>query len=183
MRVHWAPPDLALRVCRISILRSASICDNEERFSLGGAAHRPPRECSAVGGRAGERKTDWTKPLPPPGLWVLNTPGCFAGAPSGHAGRGGRERFVAATRHRSDQNSRDLTVWPRFRHASGPDGHNIPTPVWRAVRLHAIGTSILGHDVSGTGQQTLGLAMQSITTMMPVWQCGHSRKDRPVSAS
>ena len=47
----------------------------------------PPREGSAVGGRAGEGKTDWTKPLPlPPGVWGLNTPGSFAGARSGHAG-------------------------------------------------------------------------------------------------
>ena len=50
-------------------------------------------------------------------------------------------------------------------------------------RLHAVGTPISGHDVSGTGWQTLGRAMQSITTMMPVWQCGHSRNDCPVSAS
>ena len=49
--------------------------------------------------------------------------------------------------------------------------------------LHAVGTPIPGHDVSGTGWQTLGRAMQSITTMMPVWQCGHSRSDCPVSAS
>ena len=42
---------------------------------------------------------------------------------------------------------------------------------------------MLGHDVSGTGWQTPDRAMQSITTMMPVWQCGHSRNDRPVSAS
>ena len=34
-----------------------------------------------------------------------------------------------------------------------------------------------------TGWQTVGRAMQPITTMMPVWQCGHARKDRPVSAS
>ena len=45
------------------------------------------------------------------------------------------------------------------------------------------GSPIPGHDVSGTGWQTLGRAMQSITTMMPVWQCGHSRNDCPVSAS
>jgi hypothetical protein len=31
--------------------------------------------------------------------------------------------------------------------------------------------------------QSLGLAMQSIISIMPVWQNGHSRKDRPVSAS
>ena len=30
---------------------------------------------------------------------------------------------------------------------------------------------------------TLGRVMQSITTMMPVWQCGHSRSDCPVNTS
>ena len=44
--------------------------------------------------------------------------------------------------------------------------------------------SIQGHDVSGTGWRVMGCgAMQSITPMVPVWQCGHSRNDRPVSAS
>jgi hypothetical protein len=32
---------------------------NEERFSLGGAAHWPLRGGDAVAGRAGERKTYW----------------------------------------------------------------------------------------------------------------------------
>jgi hypothetical protein len=53
----------------------------EERFSLTGAAHEPLREDSIGGFRAGERKTYWTKPLPPaPGLWALNGRGCIAGA-------------------------------------------------------------------------------------------------------
>jgi hypothetical protein len=38
------------------------IIDSKERFSLGGAAHQPVRESTAVRGRAGERKTDWTNP-------------------------------------------------------------------------------------------------------------------------
>jgi hypothetical protein len=62
--------------------------DNEERFSLGGAACRPRRGVSAAEIRAGEQKTDWTKPLPPPPwLWALNAGGAFAGAVSGHSGR------------------------------------------------------------------------------------------------
>jgi hypothetical protein len=62
--------------------------ENEERFSLGGAAHEPSRVGTQTGGRAGERKTDWTKPLPPPPrLWVLNGADPFAGEPSGHSGR------------------------------------------------------------------------------------------------
>jgi len=49
--------------------------DNVERLSLGGAAHEPLREGTQVGDRAGERKTGWAKPLPPPpGLWALNGP-------------------------------------------------------------------------------------------------------------
>jgi hypothetical protein len=51
------------------ILRSH---DNRERFSLGGAAHERHRGGTHGGGRAGERKTDWTKSLPPPPvLWAL----------------------------------------------------------------------------------------------------------------
>jgi hypothetical protein len=60
---------------------------------------------------------------------------------------------------------------------------SIGVPIWRAVRLPTAGTPILGHDVSGIGSQIAGLAMQSITTMVPVWQCGHSRNDCPVRAS
>jgi hypothetical protein len=39
--------------------------DIEERFSLGGAAHKSLREDSYAGIRAGERKTCWANPLPP----------------------------------------------------------------------------------------------------------------------
>jgi hypothetical protein len=61
--------------------------DNRERFSLGGAAHERGHGGTQAGGRGGERKTGWTKPLPvPPGLWALNAAGSFAGAPSRHAG-------------------------------------------------------------------------------------------------
>jgi hypothetical protein len=42
--------------------------DNEERFSLGGAAPRPVRGGSAAGSRAGERKTYWANP-PAPQPW------------------------------------------------------------------------------------------------------------------
>jgi len=54
---------------------------NVKRFSLGGAAHRSPRGGSAIGIRAGKRKTCWTKPLAPaPSLWALNAAGSLAGA-------------------------------------------------------------------------------------------------------
>jgi hypothetical protein len=37
----------------------------------------------------------------------------------------------------------------------------------RALRVCAVGTWLLGHDVSGTGRQTVGRMMLSITTMVP----------------
>jgi hypothetical protein len=53
---------------------------NEERFSLGGAAHERLRWDSLAGVRAGERKTYWTKPLPGSvGLWALNALASFPG--------------------------------------------------------------------------------------------------------
>jgi hypothetical protein len=69
--------------------------DNEERFSIGGAAHRSFREGSVVGIRAGNRKTYWTKSLPvSPGLWALNVAGFCADAPTEYfwrsSARGGR---------------------------------------------------------------------------------------------
>jgi hypothetical protein len=80
----------------------------------------------------------------------------------------------------SDPNTPDLGVLPWFRRvraqARGRRGHGIPAPIWRALRLRAVGTPIWGHDVSGAGWQTAG-------RVMPVRQCGHSRRDRPVSAS
>jgi hypothetical protein len=76
-----------------------------------------------------------------------------------------------------------LTVLTISRHPSGCRWTSRPIPIWRALRAHAVGALIQGHDVSGTARQTLGRAMQSTTTMMPVRQCGHSRSDCPVSAS
>jgi hypothetical protein len=52
---------------------------------------------SAAGMRAGERKTGWTKPLPPsPGLWALNAPGLLL---VGHLGipDGGLEPLALQT--------------------------------------------------------------------------------------
>src|SRR5271167_4099893 len=78
-------------------------------------------------------------------------------------------------------------ICPLFRRARGrvrgACGHSLPTPIWRAVRPGAVGSLIRRHDVSGAGWQTVGLVTQPTTTMMPVWQCGHARKDRPVSTS
>ena len=73
--------------------------------------------------------------------------------------------------------------WRLLGRACDGRGASVGIAIWQAIWLHVVGMPILGQDVSGTGWQTLGRAMQSITTMMPVWQCGHVRNDCPVSAS
>src|SRR5208337_4331051 len=93
---------------------------------------------------------------------------------------GGWEPFAVPTTQPNHQRSRDLATWSLFGRSESVRGPSVATAVRRAVRWRAVGASIPGHDVSGAGRQTLGRAMQSITTMMPVWQCGHARNDRPV---
>ena len=66
--------------------------------------------------------------------------------------------------------SPDPTVWRVVEDPDGCRSTNGPTPTWRAIRLHAVGAAMPGHDVSGTGWQILGRAMQSIITMVPIWQ-------------
>ena len=69
------------------------------------------------------------------------------------------------------------------RDANSPRGAIGRILVPQALYFRTIGTSVQGHDVSGIGRQTVNRGMVSITTMTPVRQCGHSRNDRPVSAS
>jgi hypothetical protein len=117
--------------------------------------------------RAGERKTGWTKPLPPsPGLWALNAPGLLL---VGHRGipDGGLEPFALPTRLSSSQHSLDLTAWPSRGNADGACGASVPAPACRALWVCAVGTSLVDHDVSRTGRQTVGRMMLSITTMVP----------------
>ena len=136
-------------------------------FRLAARRTDPLRMDSAAGMRAGERKTGWTKPLPPsPGLWALNAPGLFL---MGHRGvpDGGLEPFAVPTRLSSGQHSLDLTVWPSRGNADGTCGASVPAPACRALRVCVLGTSLLGHDVSKTGRQTVGRMMLSITTMVP----------------
>ena len=90
------------------------------------------------------------------------------------------QAFATPNEPSSDRHSRDLSAWPPFSDVRGGRGASVLIPPWRTTR--AIRAPIRGH-VSGTGWQILGAAIQSITTMMPVWQCGHSRNDWPVSAS
>ena len=117
--------------------------------------------------RAGERKTGWTKPLPPsPGLWALNAPGFLLVGHRGIPG-GGVEPLAVPTRLSSGQHSLDLTIWPSRRNANGARGASVSAPAWRTLRVCAVGTSLLGHDVSGTGRQTVGRMMLAITTMVP----------------
>jgi hypothetical protein len=148
------------------------------------ARHTDPASLGfAAGIRAGERKTCCAKPPPgSPGLWVLNAAACFAGAPSGHSG--GRQIGIGRDKRPSgDRYNPDLATWRAFSDVRGRFGASVVTPFGWAVRFCGVGTLIAGHDVSGIGWQNLGRAMQSITTMVPVWQCGHSRNDCPVRAS
>jgi hypothetical protein len=85
--------------------------------------HRPLRVDSADGMRAGERKTGWTKPLPPsPGLWALNAPGRLLVGRRGIPG-GGLEPFAVPTRVRlkncATAGSRGEGVWREV--SSGPN--------------------------------------------------------------
>ena len=83
----------------------------------------------------------------------------------------------------SDHPGLNPSLRPRRGRTFGCGSPSVPTPIRRPIRPHGVGTPISGHDVSGTGWQTLGRAMQPTTTMTPVWQCGHSRNDCPVNAS
>src|ERR1700726_1931678 len=96
----------------------------------------------------------------------VECPRTFAGGAWGIPG-GGLEPFAVPTKLSSDQRSLDLTVWPSRRNAAGAGAASVPAPAWRALRACAVGTSLLGHDVSGTGRQTVGRMMLSITTMGP----------------
>jgi hypothetical protein len=92
------------------------------------------------------------------------------------------QAFAAPNEPSSDPYSDDLAAWPPFSDVRGSRGASVHRPPCRAIGLRAVGTPVRGH-VSGTGWQIFDAAIQSITTMMPVWQCGHSRNDWPVSAS
>jgi hypothetical protein len=91
--------------------------------------------------------------------------------------------FTLPTEASSGRHRLDLAILSVFGAARGRRSPSVSTPIRRVVWRHAVGQLIADHDVSGTGWQTLGRAMQSITTMVPVWQCGHARNDWPVSAS
>ena len=96
----------------------------------------------------------------------MDAPGLLLVGHRGIAG-GGLERFAVPTRLSSGQHSLDLTNWRSRRNADGARGASVPAPAWRALRVCAVGTWLLGHDVSGTGRQTVGRMMLSITTMVP----------------
>ncbi len=97
--------------------------------------------------------------------------------------KGNRLGSAAPNQPLSDCHSRDLAALPPFSAIRGRRGTSVATPIRRALRGQAAGAPVLDHDVSGAGWQIFGRAMQSITTMMPVWQCGHARNDWPVNAS
>jgi hypothetical protein len=90
---------------------------------------------------------------------------------------------AAQTASPNGQYTLELRVEPLFGRRRTALGATILAPICRTIRPRALGTKELGHDVSGTGWQTSGRRTQPMTTMTPVRQCGHSRKDRPVNAS
>ena len=113
--------------------------DNEERFSLGGAAHEASPPDSMAGIRAGERKTGWTKPLPvPAGLWALNAarllfPVCRRGVSAAVAGR-----FRALAGPRTIVHglaSGHLIFVPT--HQRPVAAQCVLAPIWRVLRLRS----------------------------------------------
>ena len=112
----------------------------------------------------------------------MNAAASFADATTGQS-EGQRAGIRRAKRAFERCHSRDLAALPPFSAIRGRRGTSVATPIRRALRGQAAGAPVLDHDVSGAGWQIFGRAMQSITTMMPVWQCGHVRNDWPVNAS
>ncbi len=98
-------------------------------------------------------------------------------------GRSGLEVVIVVGVPWGDSYIPHLAGWPLFGGACSGRCKSVPTPIWRALRLRTAGAPISYHDVLGASWQIPGLAMQSIITMVPVWQCGHARNDCPVSAS
>ena len=113
---------------------------------------------------------------------MLNAAASFADDASGRVEASGQARW-SPNEPSSNRHSQDLAAWPPFGDVRGRRCASVGTPIWRVIPLYTVGAVIPGHDVSLTGWQILGRATQSITTMMPEWQCGHSRNDCPVSAS
>lgn len=79
--------------------------------------------------------------------------------------------------------SPEMTLQRRIRRPAAGYGNAVPTPIWGPGRRDAERTTVLCHDVFRTGEQTMGPGMTSMTDMVPSWQCGHTRRDTPVSAS
>src|ERR1700712_1000396 len=77
----------------------------------------------------------------------------------------GTEAVGASRRHRR----RGPTVLTMVGHSSEDHQTSRLIPIRRPIPGLAVGTPISGHDISGAGWQTVGRAMQSITTMIPVW--------------
>jgi hypothetical protein len=67
-----------------------------------------------------------------------------------------------------DPRSLDLILPILVGPTSGWPGPSVGVPIWQVVWFHTVGAPIPGHDVSRIGRQTVGRAMQSITTIVPV---------------
>jgi hypothetical protein len=159
--------------------------DNVERFSLGGAAHELQSEGTAAGVRAGKRKTCWAKPLPQaPGLWAfLIALDRLAVRAIGGFPFGGLAPFGTSTGLSSCPRRLRLTLAPRTGAPTTQAAQASRPRSGGRFCFARFGRSVWAHDVSGTDWQILALSMQPVTTIMPVWQCGHSRNECPVSTS
>ena len=60
--------------------------------------------------------------------------------------------------------------------------NNTPTLIWQAGGVEVGGEApVHDHDVSRPGWRSGSRGITSTTSMLPRWQCGQIRKDRPVS--
>jgi hypothetical protein len=78
-----------------------------------------------------------------------------------------KARTVAVGRSR-DPRSLDLALLGLVGRTCGWPDPSVGVPIWQVVWFHTVGALIPGHDVSRIGRQTVGRAMQSITTIVPV---------------
>ena len=143
-----------------------------EQLSVGGAAATGRRwQCVH---RAGDRKLDWTKLPSAVGLlWALH---CGRTALSG-SGRGSGRRLPGAGGRRR---------WPRRWSCNPPRGSQ--TQVDRLGDPGSSGSTRGGrlcacHDESRMAGHTQTPTGWSIGCLLPAWQRGHWRKERPVSSS
>jgi len=104
------------------------------------------------------------------GYWAFNGLGSFGSARDRGFPFSGLAPFGTPTGHSSCQRRPRLTLQPHIGTLTTcPAQASRPRSGGRFC-FARFGRLVWAHDVSGTGWQTLGRAMQSITTMVPIWQ-------------